>query len=173
MRRGGTYVRVCDASWTDCGDTAPSKRFGGRWNAPGRFGVLYLCADVNVAAANARWFYERDGRFTLFDRRPQRRPHLQDFAVRQGLFVDAVTAAGLAALRLPAGYPFGATYAQCRTIGDAAYGAGEFGIACRSAAEAVRGRSVGEELALFDRAHGLATPGKRRPFSAWYPLPHL
>src|SRR5579864_4685755 len=100
IRRGGIYLRVCDATWLDCGDTEPSKRFGGRWNAPNRFGALYLCADLAVAAANARWIYERDGRFKLFDRRPARRPHLQEFTVRPSRFVDAVTKSGVAVLGL-------------------------------------------------------------------------
>lgn len=173
VERGGVYLRVCDATWKNCGDTKPSKLFGGRWNAPGSFGVLYLCADVTVAAANARWIYERDGRFTLFDRAPQRRPHVQEFSVRAARFVNAVTAAGVAALQLPASYPVTGRYAQCHAIGARAYAMHESGIACRSAAEATRERNVGEELAIFDSALSLATPGLRRPFQDWYPLRNL
>jgi len=173
LNRGGIYARVCDATWRNCGDTGPSKLFGGRWNAPGAFGVLYLCADRAVAAANARWAYERDGRFTLFDRRPDRRPYLQEFAVRKSRFVDAVTAPGLAALDLPASYPIGVSRAKCRAIGTSAYAEGAHGIGCRSAAEATREHIAGEELALFDIAGSLATPGRRIPFRRWYPLPHL
>ncbi len=173
LARGGPYVRVCDATWRDCADTEPSKRFGGRWNARGRFGVLYLCASRAVAAANARCAYERDGRYTLFDRRPDRRPHLQVFTVAQTRFVNAVTPAGIAALGLPATFPFQVTYAACRPIGAGAYDEGELGIASRSAAEATRENVVGEELALFDSALSLVTAGQRLAFNAWYPLPNL
>ena len=173
VRRGGTYLRVCDATWADCGNTDPSKRFGGRWNAPARFGMLYLCADLAVAAANARWIYERDGRFTLFDRRPERRPHLQEFAVRRSLFVDAVTQSGIASLGLRPSYVFARSYSRCREAGARAYDAGELGIACRTAAEATRSRWLGEELAIFDSARSLAVAGRRRRFADWYPLPHL
>lgn len=173
LRRSGRYFRVCDATWADCGTTEPSKIFGGRWNAPGRFGVLYLCATRAVAAANARWIYERDGRFTLFDRAPDRRPHLQEFTIRPSRFVDAVTGTGLAALGLPRTYPIGASYAQCRAAGAKAYDAGERGIACRSAAEATRSHVIGEELAVFDAARELASAGRRLAFRDWYPLPKL
>lgn len=173
ITRGGLYVRVCDATWTDCGDTQPSKRFGGRWNPAGRFGVLYLCADLTVAASNARWIYEEDGRYTLFDRRPERRPHLQEFTVRPSHFVDAVTPTGLVSLRLPKSYPLRGTYAACSAIGARAYEAHERGIACRSAAEPAKARIAGEELALFDSSRSLAKAGPRHAFRGWYPLPHL
>lgn len=173
VRRDGTYLRVCDATWIDCGDTEPSRHFGGRWNAPARFGALYLCADLTVAAANARWIYERDGRFTLFDRRPERRPHLQEFAVRPSLFVDAVTKSGIAALGLSGSYTAARSYARCCSVGARAYDAGEPGIASRSAAEATRSHWTGEELAIFDTASSLAAAGCRRRFGEWYPLPHL
>ena len=173
VTRGGLYVRVCDTTWRNCGDTNPSKQYGGRWNKPGAFGVLYLCANRTVAAANARWIYERDGRFTLFDRRPERRPFLQEFTIKEDQFVNIVTKVGILALHLPESYPLGSTYAKCRAIGQKAYEVGERGIACLSAAEATRSRVVGEELALFDTTLDLVTPGKRYPFRSWYPLPHL
>ncbi len=173
VTRGGVHLRVCDATWKDCGNTEPSKRFGGRWNAPRSFGVLYLCRDKTVAAANARWIYERDGRFTLFDRAPGRRPYLQQFAVQPSRFVDAATQAGMASLALPKRYPVTGSYAACRRVGSRAYAAGESGIACLSAAEATLSGVVGEELALFDSAIRLAIPGTRYPFRMWYPLPNL
>ena len=173
IHREGTYLRVCDATWLDCADTTFARRFGGRWNAPGSFGVLYLCADRSVAAANARKAYESDGRLTLFDRRPERRPHVQEFTVAHSRFVDGVTTIGLAALGLPDSYPTGGSWSRCQGIARMAYDLHEKGIACRSAAEATRGRWLGEELAIFDTAIGLATRGPRRPFAQWYPLPGL
>jgi len=173
VQREGTYLRVCDATWLDCADTTFARRFGGRWNAPGSFGVLYLCADRTVAAANARKAYEDDGRLTLFDRRPERRPHVQEFSIVSSRFVDAVSPVGLKALGLPGSYPSGVSWARCQRIAQTAYDSDEHGIAYRSAAEAIRGRWLGEELALFDTAMRLATPGPRHPFAQWYPLPGL
>jgi hypothetical protein len=176
VRRSGLYLRVCDPEWTDCTDTSYSKTVGGRWNERGRFGVLYLCRDLTVAAANARKNFEGEIH-SLYDLKPEFRPVLMEFSLGRSpgrRFIDAVSTAGLAALGLPASYPrteHGAMVprARCRTVGARAYAAGEAGIACRSAAEAARAAWIGEELALFDRASGQAVPGNRRAFADWYP----
>ena len=176
VRRSGLYHRVCDPEWKDCTDTSFSKETGGRWNEAGRFGVLYLCRDLAVAAANARKNF--DGEIhSVYDLKPEFRPVVVDFSLGRSpgrRFVDAVSASGLEQLGLPASYPLtksGAVVkrARCRPIGFAAFEAGEAGIACRSAAEASEGTCVGEELALFDRASEFAAPGKRHAFGDWYP----
>jgi len=176
VRRSGLYHRVCDPEWSDCTDTSFSKDFGGRWNEAGRFGVLYLCRTLTVAAANARKNF--DGEIhSLYDLKPEFRPVLVDFSLGRSpghRFVDAVSKSGLAELGLPSSYPLGANgtmvpRSRCRPIGFAAYDAGEAGIACRSAAEAADGNWIGEELALFDRASGFAVQGKRHRFAEWYP----
>jgi len=176
VRRSGQYFRVCDPEWTDCTDTTFSKRAGGRWNEAGRFGVLYLCRDLLVAAANARKNF--DGEIhSLYDLKPEFRPVLLEFSLGRSpghRFVDAVSGAGLSALGLPASYPLTASggtvpHARCRSVGFAAYESDEAGIACRSAAESTSTSWVGEELALFDRASGWAVSGKRRGFAEWYP----
>ena len=177
VRRSGLYYRVCDPEWSDCADPTFSKRAGGRWNEPGRFGVLYLCRDLVVAAANARKNFEGEIH-SLYDLKPEYRPVLLEFSLGRSpghRFVDAVSSAGILALGLPALYPLTANggkvpHARCRAIGFAAYETDEAGIACRSAAEPTATSWVGEELALFDRATGLAAPGKRRGFAAWYPM---
>lgn len=176
VRRSGLYHRVCDPEWHDCSDTTFSKDAGGRWNESGRFGVLYLCRNLQVAAANARKNF--DGEIhSLYDLKPEFRPMLVDFSLGRSpghRFVDAVSKAGLAELELPSTYPLAAngslvSRAKCRPIGFQAYEAGEGGIACRSAAEAVEVTWVGEELALFDRALGFAVQGRRHRFAEWYP----
>ena len=50
---GATYWRVVGEGWTDAADTSYSKKFGGRWNPSGTFGVLYLNAAMATAKANA------------------------------------------------------------------------------------------------------------------------
>jgi hypothetical protein len=115
---------------------------------------------------------------SLYDLNPEYRPALLEFSLGRApghRFVDAVSNAGLSALGLPASYPLNASggkisHARCRAIGFAAYESDEAGIACRSAAESRVASWVGEELALFDRAAGLAAAGKRRGFAAWYPI---
>lgn len=176
IRRSGQYFRVCDPEWTDCTDTSYSKDAGGRWNEPGRFGVLYLCRDLKVAAANARKNF--DGEIhSLYDLKSEFRPVLMEFSLGRSpghRFVDAVSSAGVAELGLPPSYPLTAggvtvSRARCRAVGFGAYTSGEAGIACRSAAEATQAAWVGEELALFDRASAHAAPGRRRAFETWYP----
>jgi hypothetical protein len=177
IRRSGLYYRVCDPEWSDCTDTTFSKRAGGRWNEAGRFGVLYLCRDLLVAAANARKNFEGEIH-SLYDLNPEYRPAILEFSLGRSpghRFVDAVSNSGLSAFGLPTSYPLTATggkiaHARCRAVGFEAYASDEAGIACRSAAEATDGSWIGEELALFDRASELAAPGKRRGFAAWYPI---
>lgn len=167
VARGGAYYRVCKPAWADCGDTAPSAVRGGRWNAPGEHRVLYLNRTVRMAALQAVQNFRGEAH-SLFDLRPDRRPHLQEFEVAAGDFVDVVTPEGVADLGLPAEYPEGAAWEDCQRIGRAAYAAGERGIACRTACQG-GGDPDHEELALFDRDGNPAAPGPRLTFAEWFP----
>lgn len=164
--RGGTYYRVCKPGWGDCADTAFSLR-GGRWNPPDEYRVLYLNRTVRMAALQAVENFRGEAH-SLFDLRPERRPHLQSFAVPRSEYVDAVTDEGVLALGLPSGYPEGVGWARCQPIGRTAYAAGERGIACRTACTG-GGDPDHEEMALFDRDGTPAAPGARRAFEEWFP----
>lgn len=169
ITRGGTYLRVFKPGWGDPLDTRFSFERGGRWNAPGTFGVLYLNATVAVAAANVR--AQHPGRaIGLFDLKPDRRPWLLHVHVPRSHVLDVVTLSGIGALRLPLHYPYDVSHERCRIIGKRAYADRDLrGIACRSAAECTVTWSCGEELAWFDRAPALRESGARRPFAQWYP----
>ena len=167
-RRGGEYYRVVAPECVEPLDTAYSKAFGGRWNPSGEFGALYLNANVQVAAANAR--AQHAGRaLKLFDLVPSARPELVTVDVPPLDVVDAASSAGIAALGFGEGFPFGASWPQCQAIAREAKAAGVPGIVSRSNAEATPTRVVGEELAIFE---GFAVAQRdRRPFAAWYPDP--
>ncbi|HTU68842.1 MAG TPA: hypothetical protein VMF11_00860 [Candidatus Baltobacteraceae bacterium] len=169
--RSGDYFRVFKPGWSDPLDPSYSLERGGRWNAPHTFGVLYLNATYAVAAANAR--RRHAGRaIGLFDLKPDRRPHLLTLDVPRSLALDVVTDAGIAALDLPANYPWRVAHARCRPIGKNAYAQRRLrGIACRSAAECTATDWIGEELAWFDRSP-LLVERSRRSFEQWYPDPH-
>jgi RES domain-containing protein len=171
VERGGLYFRVCDPSWADPLDTSFAKRHGGRWNPPGAFGVLYLCATIAVAAGNARRVYEGEIA-TLFDLLPEQRPDLQVTQVDSMRVVDAATEAGLRSLHLPRTYPIGVPWQPCQVIGQRAYRNKENGIACRSADATDRTKIVveGEELVVFDRAVRYVTRMERLRFAQWYPV---
>ena len=163
-KRGGRHYRVCDPDWIDCLDASFAQRDGARWNAPGTFGVLHLCATIDVAAANARKQYEGEIH-TLFDLEPQFQPVLMQVNVRLSEFVDCVSAAGLRSAGLPATYPDGVTWVRTRDVGRRAYAmAAANGVACRSAV-----LPEGEELAVFDRSIEIVRRGKRYAFCDWYP----
>jgi RES domain-containing protein len=168
-RREGDYYRVFKPDWADPLDTAPSKQHGGRWNPAGAFGVLYLNATLDVAAANAR--AQHVGRaIGLFDLRPERRPHLLQVAVPRSECLDVVTPDGIEALRLPPHFPHAVAHARCQKIGRRAYVSKAYqAIACRSAAECGPKDWIGEELAWFDAAPALSENAPRRDFAAWYP----
>ncbi len=167
--RGGRTWRVCGPDWEDPGDTSYSQKYGGRWNAPGSFGVLYLNATQSVAAAQARAYFRASG-FELDDVRESERPDLVEFTVQPLEVVDVVSDAGVASCGLPASYPYEVTHSVCQTIGAAIFATDESGVACRSACECTApGQFIGEELALFDHGDGvLATPGRRTGFTDWY-----
>lgn len=167
VRRGGTYYRVCKPGWTDCADTRHSRIRGGRWNPPGGHAVLYLNRTIRMAALQAVENFRGEAH-SLFDLRPDRRPHLQAFAVSSDNYVDVVTPEGIAVLGLPSTYPDGAGWDVCQPIGRAAYDDGERGIACRTACQG-GGDPDHEELALFDRDSQPALPGERLTFDRWFP----
>ncbi|HEY1654749.1 MAG TPA: RES domain-containing protein [Candidatus Tumulicola sp.] len=171
LRRSGIYFRVFKPGWGDPLDPAYSKSSGGRWNAPGAFGAIYLCATLEVAAANAR--ARHAGRaIRLFDLLPSRRPSLLEVRIPDGEMLDVVSEEGVRAAGLPRGYPYGVPHERCQSVGRRAYALSELrGIACRSAAEATPGAWAGEELAWFDRSPVLREHGPRRTFAQWYPHP--
>lgn len=169
LERGGRYLRVADPAWSDPLDGGHSQAAGGRWNAPGSFPVVYLCGDENVARANVDRLYEGLP-YGPEDIDPDVGPDLVATDIPAAAYVDALTAAGCEAVGLPTTHPFDADgslvpWRRCQPIGEAAWEAGELGIACRSAApRAPRGSG---ELANFDRGAALSVVD-RRPFGDWY-----
>jgi len=154
LTRGGLYLRVADPHWTDPLSSEYTRRHGGRWNAPERFGVVYLNASVAVARAQVRHKLEKLG-IRPEDLARDQGPALVNTRIPTDRYVDAVGVAGLRAIGLPDTYPLDATgrpiaHERCQPIGQTAWDAGEPGIACRSAASPEPGVG-GEELAFFAR----------------------
>lgn len=168
IERGGGYVRVVGPAWIDPGDPSFAAVSGGRWNPPGAFGALYLCASVAVAAANARAGHA-DRAIKLFDLLPDARPMLARFDIPPHRALDVITPAGIAGLALPERTPFGVPWSACQPVAAAAYAAGLDSLAAWSNAEATATSFVGEELAIFDRHR--FEERDRVPFDAWYPDP--
>jgi len=153
IRRGGPYLRVADPSWRDPLSRAHSRIRGGRWNAPGAFGVVYLNASLDLARALVRARLEDRG-IRPEDILPEAGPVLVRTMVPEGTYVNAVTDAGLRSINLATTYPLDGrgkiiAHRVCQPIGQVAWTAGEQGIACRPA---TRGAPPnGEELAYFGR----------------------
>lgn len=167
--RGGRYVRVADPGWADPLDAGFSARSGGRWNAPGSFGVLYLNATRGVARANVSRLY--DGQpYGPEDLDPATAPVLVEVDIDEDAYVDAISDKGLAALGLPQSYPHDGTrgivpHTVCQPLGAAVFADGEPGIAVRSAAPG----AVGEELAWFAHPERLGPrPARTLPFDEWF-----
>ncbi|HZY98758.1 MAG TPA: RES family NAD+ phosphorylase [Candidatus Baltobacteraceae bacterium] len=167
VSRGGTYYRICGPDWEDPSDTQYSKDFGGRWNANGSYGALYLNQNLDGARANAQRFIANQFGPDILpeDIDPAFLPDAAVFTVESTPFVDAVTADGRKALGLAVRYAQNAGHAQCQAIGAQAYAAKEDGIATLSAVTA-----QSEELVVFDRAvKAIVRSGKRTRFAGWYP----
>lgn len=166
LARGGSYYRVCGPDWDDPSDTTYSKTHGGRWNAPGTFGALYLNENLEGARANARrWIEGNFGAGTLpEDIAEAFLPDVASFQIARRNFADAVTDRGRKALGLTPRYATGKGYARCRRIGARLYAAKEFGITTLSAAT-----TQNEELVVFDTVvKQIAKPGPRRRFADWF-----
>jgi hypothetical protein len=168
VRRGGGYLRVADPSWPDPLSGEHSGTRGGRWNAPGAFGVVYLNASLEVARALVQSRLEDRG-IRPEDVLPEAGPVLVHTTVPDDRYVNAVTDAGLRALGLPATYPLDGlgritAHSVCQPIGHLAWDTGERGIACRSATrDAPAG---GEELAYFGRIS--LRVEKSESFADWF-----
>lgn len=168
IRRGGRYLRVADPSWRDPLSGEYSRTRGGRWNAPGAFGVVYLNRSLDLARALVRAQLEDHG-IRPEDILPDAGPVLVTTTVSDESFVNAVTDAGLRSVNLPTTYPLDSggkiiAHRVCQPIGQLAWDSGEQGIACRSA---TRGAPAeGEELAYFARKK--LREESRQEFASWF-----
>jgi hypothetical protein len=167
-----TWLRVADTTWSHPLDPSWAARFGGRWNAPASFPVLYLNEDLFTARAQIH---------ALLRAWPANPEDLRDDApyvlVLAGLprrqdVADALSDEGLDALGLPSSYPLDARgdpvpHERCQMIGTDVHVARLRGVWCRSAATA---DGSGRELAWFRsgpaaRARSLGDPV---PFARWW-----
>ena len=170
LRRGGAYLRVADPNWEDPLDGRFAQRAGGRWNPPRSFPVVYLCGSVPVARANV--FRKLTGLpYGPEDLGPETAPVLVETEVPRALYADAATARGLDALGLPPTFPRTASgrivgHRRCQAIGQAAWDAGERGIACLSAAPTAPPGD--EELAWFERRGRRLHVEQIQVFEQWF-----
>jgi RES domain-containing protein len=171
IRRGGSYNRLAEPAWDDPLDTDFSKRRGGRWNAPGSFGVLYLNRDLRTARLQVR--HKLQGQpYGVEDLDESEQHDLVHVDVRRRDWLDCVSTSGLEAVGLPPTYPYHRNgrpvrHVACQPIGQAAFDDGRPGVACRSAATAAT--ETDEELAVFDRGGDMGVRiTARRPFAEWY-----
>jgi RES domain-containing protein len=170
-RRGGpgsARRRPAEPSWADPLDTSYSRQRGGRWNAPGSFGVLYLNRNLQVARLQVRHKL-RGHPYGVEDLDEAEQHDLVSVQVAERDWLDCVTVPDLEAVGLPATYPRHRNgrpvrHVDCQPIGGAAFDDGRPGIACRSAAS-----PTDEELAVFDRdAKANVRMTGKQPFADWF-----
>lgn len=171
LHDGHEWLRIADPEWADPLDPSFAAHFGGRWNPPESFSVLYLNEDIVTARLNIRtfvsaWPYEPE------DLRRDNGPVLVGAMLpsRQRV-VDVHSPEGVAAVGLPPTYPTDAagtvvSHEVCQPIGAAAKEDGHQGIRCRCAQSP---SGEGRELAWFpDGETVTATKGRVSSFSHWY-----
>lgn len=171
VTRSGRFVRVAHPDWRRPLDPNFAAVRGGRWNPPGSFPVLYLCATSAVARQVVLGRFEGLP-YGLLDLRPDRRPVLIETDVPLHRAVDVITEAGCRAASLPTTYPYDSRgrkigWERTQPIGQTVWDQGERSVACRSAA--VEKGGDGEELAWLvrERTDRLAV-SSRRPFDDWF-----
>lgn len=165
------WLRVADRGWSDPLDATFAAEAGRRWNPPGSFPTLYLNEDVVTARINLQLFL--DGKpYGPEDLAPGAGPVLVGARLpRNQQVVDVHSAAGVAAVGLPASYPAddagGAVgHDLCQPIGAAARAAGLRGVRSRSA-QAIYG--AGRELAWFPAtARSRARADGIEAFEDWF-----
>ncbi|MGH8923604.1 MAG: RES domain-containing protein [Acidimicrobiia bacterium] len=169
MTRGGRHYRVAEREWKKPLDGRPGVASGGRWNSPGSFPVVYF----NSTKALARRFVAHKLRGQPFGPElldPRIGPVLVHANLPREPYVDIVTESGCKAAGLPRSYPrdsAGSVVAHeaCWPVGQAAWDAGERGIAGRSATD---GATLSdEELAWFQR-NGALRAAEIEPFDKWF-----
>ncbi|MGI8575858.1 MAG: RES family NAD+ phosphorylase [Egibacteraceae bacterium] len=171
LRAGHEWLRICEASWSDPLDGAHAQQTGGRWNPPGSWRTLYLNEDLVTARLNLRrflagWPYEPE------DLRSDTGPLLAVATLpRNQTVADVHTPQGVAAVGLPATYPFDedgglVDHSVCQEVGRRAREDRLRGVRCRSA-QAPHG--AGRELAWFPAtARSHASLLDRLRFDDWY-----
>ena len=170
VRRAGAFNRLAEPSWPDPLDVTFSKARGGRWNAPGSYGVLYLNATVRVARLQVA--HRLAGLpYGVEDLDAAEQHDLVEVRVAALAAVDCVTDAGLGAVGLPSSYPAdraGAPvrWAACQLVGQRAHDAATAGLACRSAAAGAT--HADEELGVFDTHTAHVAVTARVAFTDWY-----
>lgn len=170
VRRGGAYNRLAEPAWENPLDISVSQAHGGRWNAPGSYGALYL--NRTVAMARAQVAHKLAGQpYGVEDLDGREQHDLVGVHVPDDDYLDCLTDLGLRAVGLPESYPHrpdggAVSWEECQPVAAAAREDGLPGVACRSAVE--HAPPDGEELAVFDRATAEVTVVARRPFADWY-----
>ena len=104
VRRGGACNRLAEPHWKDPLDTSFSKQHGGRWNAPGSYGVLYL--NVTERMARIQVEHKLAGQpYGIEDLDPASQHDLVEVDVAETDALDLVHDDGLQAVGLPVSYP--------------------------------------------------------------------
>jgi RES domain-containing protein len=171
VRRGGACNRLAAPHWVDPLDTSFSKQHGGRWNAPGSYGVLYLNMTEQMARIQVE--HKLAGHpYDIEDLDPAAQHDLVEVDVAETDALDLVSDDGLQAVGLPVSYPLDADgqpvgHEQCYPVGQAAYDEPLPAIVCRPAA-AGAALAAEQELAVFDRDVDIVTQTGRRRFADWY-----
>jgi len=163
----GTFYRVVPHSTMEPTSTQFTYEWGGRWNAPFTFPVLYTSSSVQVARNFVDWTSQYYGL-------PLGTPDLLVFNFSARV-ADFVTDQGLIHYGLPTSYPLEHlgpdSHWMTQPFGQAVFDAGLPGLASRSAVMTSWVGSIGDwaDLAIFTTQSPPAVLSDRLPFSDWYP----
>jgi RES domain-containing protein len=168
----GQVVRCIPHSANEPLSGTPSREYGGRWNPPGSFPVLYTFLSDKLART---WVEARlaHGGITLNEAQPEALPDLLLLECRLDKLADLTTEAGLEDVGLPNTYPVGfetdAAYSTTRPIGMAIYNAGVQGIFTRSATATTWNGPVANwgEIAIFTDYASQPTLIERLSYDRW------
>lgn len=166
-----TWWRIADRAWSDPLDPSYAAKYGGRWNPPDSFPVLYLNEDkvtarLNLRAFIARWPYEPE------DLRTNSGPVLVGAVLPRAQDVcDIHTSSGVRGAGLPKSYPLDSNggivpRARCQPIGERVKKLGLRGVHSRSTQSS---DGAGRDLAWFPAtSRSTATHTAMLSFERWY-----
>ena len=128
------------APYVDCRSAEGARQFGGRWNPPNSFPVLYIALSMESVAAEFRRMAARQGRSSE-DFLPRDVCTLQ---IELQRVLDLRAPEALRAVGLDLAVIRGGDMVPCQRVGDAAHKLGFEGILAPSAT------GVGETLVIFE-----------------------
>jgi RES domain-containing protein len=166
----GTGYRCIPSSSSTPLATEYSVTYGGRWNSPGSYPVMYTFLSPQLAR---QWVSTNLSPYTVDEVQPERLPDLLVLELELDNMADLASTTGLEEVGLPSTYPIGYTttsaWTVTQTVGATIHDAGHTSILTRSATATQWTGQVETwaEIAIFTDQAPKPALTERIPYGDW------